>query len=314
MKIPAPVSLAMLLAMTLVGAFYMSFSVLELDLLQKKSHVTVMLESSGGLMETSLVSLRGMKVGRVQHISTSSDGLAVSIELAGEHKIPADSEVRIANLSAAGEQYLDFRPDSDSGPYLTDGAVIPSSRVHTSATVSEVLGKVDALLSQIDPTVVDSLVDTFVVGFKGREDEVANLTTSMRLLADTLEDKEQAIRRLYVNGQTLGDHFDGYGPVLGAAKVDVDHAIPELINLVRAFEDYSHAGSGIWEQPIGPALDKIDEYLSLLSPDLAAIASILKPVTDPLRPLRVNVGSIVDLLSGAFPEGGPARVTVNVPK
>lgn len=39
-------------------------------------------------------------------------------------RIPRDSAVRVAGLSFAGEQYVDFRPTGTSGPYLTDGAEI----------------------------------------------------------------------------------------------------------------------------------------------------------------------------------------------
>ncbi len=314
MKIPPSVSLVMLLVMTLFGVGYMGISVLDINPRRNYNTVTVLLPSSGGLMDTSQVDLRGMKVGRVKDISTSPSGLSVQIELDDKYPIPVDSEVRIANLSAAGEQYLDIRPAGTEGPYLHDGSVVPASQVKVSATVSETLSKADALSAQIDPAAVENLAATFAAGYEGRDPEVKNLTRAVTLLGQMLHDKQDAIRRLYINIQTLGDNFDGYGPVIAGWTPTLETAGPELIDLIRAFQDYSYAGENVWDQPIGPLVQKIDKYVSLLAPDLAMLATIIKPSTSQIRPLRIDAGSIMNVLFTVFPEGGPARVSVDVPK
>lgn len=56
-------------------------------------------------MDTSQVLLRGLKVGNVAAIAVTEHGLAATLKLDAAYDIPLDSEVRIANLSAAGEQY-----------------------------------------------------------------------------------------------------------------------------------------------------------------------------------------------------------------
>lgn len=313
MKIPAPVSLVMLVAMTLVCSVYMAVVVLDIDPRRETNTITVLVDSSGGLMETSEVDLRGMKIGRVQQISTTANGLAVEIEVDAAYPIPVASEVRIGNLSAAGEQYLDFRPPSADGPYLDDGAIVPATQVKASATVSDTLTKIDSLTGQLDPATLERLVSTLSVGNKGRETDVENLSRATLMFAQMLRDKKDPITRLYVNLQTLGDNFDGYGSVLGATTPVVSGLTPNGVQIIQEFEEYSHVGEHVWDQPIGPLVAKIGEYLAVLAPDLALVSTVVKPATSQLRPLRVDLGSIMNILLTVFPDGGPARVAVAVP-
>ncbi|MFH5229349.1 MlaD family protein [Antrihabitans spumae] len=313
MKIPAPVSLVMLLAMTLVCSAYMAVAVLDIDPRRVTNTITVLVDSSGGLMETSEVDLRGMKIGRVQQISTTADGLAVEIEVDAAYPIPVDSEVRIGNLSAAGEQYLDFRPPSADGPYLDDGAIVPATQVKASATVSDTLTKIDSLTGQLDAATLERLVTTVSVGNKGREADIANLSRATMLFAQMLQDKKDPITRLYVNLQTLGDNFDGYGSVLGDTTPVVSALTPNGVQIIQEFEEYSHVAEHVWDHPIGPLVAKIGEYLDILAPDLALVSTVVKPATSQLRPLRVDLGSIMNILLTVFPDGGPARVAVAVP-
>ncbi|RDI55840.1 MlaD family protein [Nocardia mexicana] len=313
MKLSGPLSMVMLLVMTVACAAYLTVGVLDIDPRRDTNSVTVLVKSSGGLMPTSQVDLRGMRIGRVRQISTTPEGLAVRLELDGRYRVPADSEVRIANLSAAGEQFLDFRPQSSQGPYLRDGSVIPAGQVRVATTVSDALARLDGLNSQIDPEKVAGLANTLSAGFEGRDADLQNLTTALTMTARMLHDKRAQLTRLYSNVQTLGDNFAGTGPVFSTGATDVDQAIPDVLHVIRAFEDYSRAGEHVWDAPLGPLVDKIDQYIALLGPDLAHIATALKPATSVIKPLRVDAGSIVDLLSAMFP-GGPARVTVEVPR
>src|ERR1044071_9128491 len=110
MKFNARTTLIILAVMTLLGAAYLSFGVLDMSPTSKATRLTLLLNSSGGLMPTSDVTMRGIKVGRVSDIQTTNTGLAVSIELDRAHPVPAGSPITVENLSAAGEQYIDFKP------------------------------------------------------------------------------------------------------------------------------------------------------------------------------------------------------------
>lgn len=314
MKLSGPVSLALLLVMTVVCAAYMAVGVLDIDPRRTTNTVTVLMDTSGGLMQTSQVDLRGMRIGKVRAITATGTGLAVRIELDAKYRVPIGSEVHVSNLSAAGEQFMDFRPTGLAGPYLGDGSVIPAHQVRIATTVSEALAKLDVLNAQIDPAKIEQLATILSQGYAGREKEIANLTRALTMTAQMLHDKRDEITRLYVNGQDLAENFDGYGSVIGGWADDFTSVLPEVVHLIKGFQGYSYAGEHIWDEPLGPLVQKIDQYLAVLGPDLAHIATALKPSTSVLKPVRVDAGSIIDLLSATFPEDGTARITLDVPK
>lgn len=310
LSLSGPVSLALLLVLTLVCGSYMAVGVLNLDPRRENNAVTVLVSTSGGLMKTSEVALRGMPIGRVRTIEATGAGLAVRLEFDARYHIPVDSEVRISNLSAAGEQFLDFRPTATAGPFLRDGSIVPARQVRIATTVGDALAKLDALTAQIDPQKLDRLATTFAAGFEGRDADVANLTKALTLTAGMLRDKRDAIARLYANVQTLGDNFDGRAPTLSATAGDLETALPELLNIIRSFQDFSYVGENVFDDPIGPLVQHIDQYIQMLGPDLGHIATALKPATSVVKPLRVDAGSIIDLLANVFPGDGTAHVTV----
>jgi phospholipid/cholesterol/gamma-HCH transport system substrate-binding protein len=79
------------------------------------------LPTSGGLFEGSEVSYRGVKIGKVKEMNTSRDGVELVLALEEGTKLPKDAPMYVHNLSAVGEQYLDFEPADDEAPYVEDG-------------------------------------------------------------------------------------------------------------------------------------------------------------------------------------------------
>ncbi|APA99461.1 MlaD family protein [Nocardia seriolae] len=314
LSLSGPVSLVLLMVLTLVCGSYMAVGVLNLDPRRQNNTVTVLLDSSGGLMKISEVTLRGLPIGKVRDIGTTARGLSVTLEYDAKYKIPADSTVQIANLSAAGEQFLDFRPNGTVGPFLRDGSIVPNRQVRIATTVGDALAKLDALTAQLDPAKLQHLASTVAAGFEGRDADVANLTRALIDTANLLRDKHDAIARLYSNVQNLGDRFDGRAPTISAAAGDMDTALPELLHIIGAFQNYSYIGEKIFDDPIGPLVGKINDYLRLIGPDLSHIATVLKPATTAIKPLRVDAGSIVDLLSAVFPGDGAAHVAIETPR
>jgi phospholipid/cholesterol/gamma-HCH transport system substrate-binding protein len=79
------------------------------------------LPTSGGLFEGSEVSYRGVKIGKVKEMNTSRNGVELVLALEEGTKLPKDAPMYVHNLSAVGEQYLDFEPADDEAPYVEDG-------------------------------------------------------------------------------------------------------------------------------------------------------------------------------------------------
>jgi phospholipid/cholesterol/gamma-HCH transport system substrate-binding protein len=85
--------------------------------------VTAHLPGSGGLFEGSEVTYRGVKIGKVTKMDPTDDGIRIEMTLNHDVELPTDSSMYVHNLSAVGEQYLDFQPPDEEPPYAKDGTV-----------------------------------------------------------------------------------------------------------------------------------------------------------------------------------------------
>lgn len=128
--------------------------------------VRVELASSGGIFVNSEVTYRGVTVGKVRNLSLTDDGVALELDIDEDGpRIPADTDAVVANRSAVGEQYVDLRPRTDTGPYLEEGSVISQDRTETPVMPEDLLANLYDLVSSVDPeslgTVVDETYDAF---------------------------------------------------------------------------------------------------------------------------------------------------------
>lgn len=64
MKFNAATTLVILVITTILGVGYLSLSVLHIDPTDKATRLTLLLDDSGGLLPTSQVTMRGIKVGQ----------------------------------------------------------------------------------------------------------------------------------------------------------------------------------------------------------------------------------------------------------
>jgi len=310
------VTVVTLLALLVGGTTYMVTHYLSASVLTDSTTLTVRLQQSGGLMTSSPVTLRGIRIGRVTSIDERADGLVVRLAVDADTRIPVDSPVDISNGSAAGQQYLNFSPTHGDGPYLRNGAVIAGDQVQTTVTVSEMLQQVNAFTQQLDPSTLQDLLNTMDTGFAD-DSVMGGLARAVELMSGILRDKNTELQRIFVNAQILGD---GFGDIqMGQRMRDSVPATTELngtvFHLLTAMHGYADATyRNVWQQPIGPLISKLNDYLTMLVPDFAFMATVVRPATQRIRPLRINLGSLVDVWERAFAPDGGARVLVSIPQ
>ena len=118
--------------------------------------VTADLAEAGGLAENADVTYRGTSVGRVGELRLTDAGVLADLKIEkSAPRVPANTRAVVANRSAIGEQYIDLRPVTASGPYLAAGSVIPRAAPATPAPVTDLLTSVNALAASV-PTAARS--------------------------------------------------------------------------------------------------------------------------------------------------------------
>ena len=140
------------LVMTLVvAAAYLMIGALRVQPFASDYRITIELPESGGLLPNQDVTLRGVRVGKVERLDITPSGVKAVVNVSSAVSIPKTSDVRVSGLSAAGEQYVDFIADSDEGPFLSDGSVIGLGKATVPVTLAQLLADADGALAQLEP-------------------------------------------------------------------------------------------------------------------------------------------------------------------
>src|SRR6185437_16772749 len=137
--------------------------------------VTLQLPSTGGLYRFSNVTYRGVQVGKVTEVKLTETGAEATLTLDTSPKIPADLKADVRSVSAVGEQYVDLRPRTDSGPYLRDGSRIPVSDTTVPQQVGPMLDQVSKLVDSIPGDWISDLLDETFKAFNGAGPDLSSL-------------------------------------------------------------------------------------------------------------------------------------------
>ena len=139
-----------LLVTLLVGIAYLTFGALRWNPLKSVYRVNVQLPASGGLLANQDVTLRGIQIGKIESLALTPDGVDAMIKVNEGVELSESSTARVAGLSAAGEQYLDFDGGNGEAPFLTDGATFAMGKTEIPVTLGELLAHSDGMLKQVD--------------------------------------------------------------------------------------------------------------------------------------------------------------------
>jgi phospholipid/cholesterol/gamma-HCH transport system substrate-binding protein len=174
-----------------VGVVYITASYLGFidKILGRGITVHATLPTSGGLFEGSEVSYRGVKIGKVAAMRTSRDGVELELALQEGTKLPKDAPMYVHNLSAVGEQYLDFEPADDEGPYLEDGDAITGSADSLPTDEADLLVSLNDFVQSVDEE---------------------NLQITVSELGAMFEDTGEPLQQLLDNGSRFVDEASAH--------------------------------------------------------------------------------------------------------
>ncbi|MCW2766940.1 MAG: virulence factor Mce family protein [Nocardioides sp.] len=176
------IRIAAFLVLSAVGIVYIAANYLGFvdRVLGRGITVQATLPTSGGLFEGSEVTYRGAKIGKVSRMDATRAGVTLTLGLQDGTRLPLDSKMYVHNLSAVGEQYLDFEPPDDNGPYAENGATIAGSAESLPVDEADLLIELDQFVSSVDKV---------------------NLQVLVRELGDLFENTGRPLQQLLDNGQ-----------------------------------------------------------------------------------------------------------------
>lgn len=200
------IQLIAFVTLAVVGMAYLGFKYVGLDkvILGGGYDVSADFKDSGGIFVNAEVTYRGVAVGRVSDMKLLDDGVRVVLSMNPDSpKIPAETKAVVADRSAVGEQYVDLRPDSAKGPFLTDGSVIPMSRTAIPIPVQQLLLDTDTLARSVNTDNLRTVVDELGKAFNGSSDDLSRLIDNGNLLLARAEQSLPQTKKLITDGETV---------------------------------------------------------------------------------------------------------------
>jgi phospholipid/cholesterol/gamma-HCH transport system substrate-binding protein len=197
------VRMVALVAVLLASFYYIAFDVAGWRLGAQDFRVTVMMPQAGGIYTEADVTYRGVTVGRVVKLDLKPTGVAVVAEIVPGTKIPSHSVASVRELSAAGEQYLDFVPTTPGGPYLHPGSVVPASQTTIPVAIDKVLADTSSLLDSINPQQLTTVTNAFGTGFGGTGTDLRNIVVAGQALFKALQAASTSTIEVVVGGNTV---------------------------------------------------------------------------------------------------------------
>lgn len=168
------------------------------------------------------VRLHGVLVGQVR--SVSQDGTQAVIKLGLEpdaaRNIPDNVSVEIRPTTLFGQKYVSLvDPAEPSDRPLSDGDVIPSSRVNTNVELQQVLATLFPLLRSIRPGDLNSTLYALATALQGRGEKLGRTVEDLESYLAAMNQQLPTLRK---DLTLLADVSNTYGL-----------AAPDLVNLLE---------------------------------------------------------------------------------
>ena len=279
---------------SIVGVAVMVFTYMQVPTLLGlgRINVTLQLPSTGGLYRFSNVTYRGVQVGKVTEVKLTETGAEATLTLDTSPKIPADLKAEVRSVSAVGEQYVDLRPRTDSGPYLRDGSVIAMDNTTIPQQVGPMLDQVSALVNSIPKDRISDLLDESFKAFNGAGEDFQSLLDSSSSITKYLNDVSDQTQAL----------IDDTGPLLDSQAETTDairtwaHSLAGVTQQIAQNDPQVRAilqrGPG-FAQEVSGLLNQVKPTLPVLLANLTTLGQILVTYNPSLEQLLVMLPAVV---------------------
>lgn len=254
------------------------------------------LPASGGIFVGSEVSYRGVKVGKVSDMDVIPSGVRLTLSLQEGTRIPKASPFYVHNLSAVGEQYLDFEPASQSGPYAEDGHTFVGGQGSLPEATDDLLLKVNGLVSSLDKADVSTVVGELGTTFRDTADPLRRMVDAGSELVRRAQENQAATIQLLDSGQK----------VLATQKANAANVrsfAANLADLTGTLKE-SDAQVRMILQGGTVAVNEVNSLLVGLEPSLPAFINNLlvvnQVVTARLNALEQTLVTLPVVVSGGF--------------
>ncbi|WP_067848761.1 MlaD family protein [Nocardia lijiangensis] len=318
MRIGSLFSLGGIAVISVLGIAYLTFGVVRVEPLREDLRVTMVLSNSGGLEVGSPILLRGVKIGEITALRRGRGRVEAGFEVDRRYRLPVDSTVVIEGLSALGEPYVEFTPNTDDGPYLTEGQVLEGLRVRVPLSTPEVARLVTQVMNQLDPNAIGEFADTLGLAMEGTESVTPGLARSTDLLAAAIMSRSPQIGKMMTDLQSIAPDMDWTGPSFGVAAPNFVEFGQRVDEIAQAVGRLARTGDtpAMYLEGTGlvPFMARLTEWINAVGPEVKPLVPMLQPLADAATHSvpQVDLSALITQALEATEPEGAVRIRVGV--
>jgi len=284
-----------------IGAIAVAVLALVFALLPGRSSqsltVTAQFEDTVGLYAGNAVSVLGMRVGKVTHITPKDSYVEVVIEINRDVPIPATVQAVTISTSILTDRHIELTPAYKSGPKLRDGDVLGLARTRTPVEFDRTLAMADKLSRALDGDGKGHgpVADLITVGSK-----IAS--GSGQDIKSALEQLSQALRLGADHGTATQHDIQAIASSLATltqAAADNDTAIREFGSNISQLSDIAAAeklGTGTTGSQLNDILNQAAALLEKNRSGLKTTVSDFQTMMTALTDYRRELAEMIDVL------------------
>ena len=260
------------------------------------------------------VLLRGIPVGKVTGLDSTPENATIQFYVDSAHKIPQDSEVRLENLSALGESYIEIEPRGVEGPYWQNGQLLTTEAVKQPHSISELGASVTRVLNEMNPDELSRVIGEADAALPDVNAVLPNLANASQLLRNTTADLHGQGREVLRNFETLLQNADWVGPALGTTAL----TIGDVGNGIRGAANNTVHIAMASQQPdatyvFGKLLQRLQKLLDDRGSDIRVLTEPLMPNIKAIAGAMgsIDTSQMLSNLIASVPEDGAIELHVS---
>jgi virulence factor Mce-like protein len=300
-------------AMTVAFLVYVSSLGIRVGVPAHRTSLSMDVPDINNLVVDSNVLLRGVAVGKITGIDSSLSRATIHFYIDGRYQVPVDTDIRLENLSALGESYVELEPRGSGGPVFRDGQHIAADEVTAPPSISQLGASVVRVMNQLDPAELSHVIDEADAGLPDPYVVLPNLERASLLLHNTTADLNGRGRQALENVQSLLEHAGFVGPALATATTQLQGVAPHLQTLWNNGANITLRTSAPGSVYVfGKLLYRIQKLLDDRAPDIRVLT---EPLTANINAIAaaltsVDTGQVLANLLAAVPEDGVINLHV----
>jgi virulence factor Mce-like protein len=278
-----------------------------------RTSLSIEVSDINNLVVDSNVLLSGVAVGKITGIDSSLSDATIHFYIDGKYRVPVDSDIRLENLSALGESYVELEPRSSGGPVFRDGQRIAAEAVTQPPSISQLGASVVRVMNQLDPGELSHVIDEADAGLPDPYVVLPNLERASLLLHNTTTDLNGRGRQALENVQSLLEHAGFVGPALATATTQLQNLPPHLQTLWNNGANITLRTSAPGSVYVfGKLLYRIQKLLDDRAPDIRVLTEPLAANMNAIAAAlsTVDTGQVLANLLAAVPEDGVINLHV----